>query len=427
MIEAHMPDSREEALDRYLAGELSMPAQRALAQTALDDPELFDLLSTISAVKAVAAEAEGDDTQVHASSPGVVVPHLLVRPSGGGEPQRGSTVARRLSARFIVGVGLAAAVVLTFAMLPRRPERATPDSSIADRPSPGATARPRLLAPRLGEPAGPGSPGAVLPATLKASRLPTAEGTITALAGGVATLGVGSLDGLSTGMELPVARETTTPVVIGRLTVTATSLEEARGRAAAATTLRVGDRITIPPAVHLAALSAQVTTTIAGDDLPTAHALAERAAAVAESAGLPADGRRAALVQLGAVEYRLEAFAEAERHYRLAQASLDAAPPAAAPERAQLLNELGAVLIAQGDYAEAGEVLLAAQSAALGMGAVAGQVANNLAAVAALRGDRTEAVSLYTKALGLVDGGQAPGGVDRRVIEQNLAALGHQR
>jgi hypothetical protein len=48
-----MPDSREALLDRHLAGELSQREQRALAQTALDDPELFDLLPAVVAVKAV--------------------------------------------------------------------------------------------------------------------------------------------------------------------------------------------------------------------------------------------------------------------------------------------------------------------------------------------------------------------------------------
>jgi Tfp pilus assembly protein PilF len=127
------------------------------------------------------------------------------------------------------------------------------------------------------------------------------------------------------------------------------------------------------------------------------------------------------------VEYRVHAFAEAERHYRSAQASLDAAPPASAPDRARILNELAAVLIAQGDYAEAGEVLLAAETAAGRTDVVAGQIANNLAALAALRGDRAQAASLYEAALGVVDRSQAPSRSDRRIIEQNLAALGQQQ
>ena len=137
-------------------------------------------------------------------------------------------------------------------------------------------------------------------------------------------------------------------MVVGHLTVRSTSLERERGRAVAAGTVRVGDRVQVAPSVYLSALSAQVAASIAGDDLRAARSLAERAVTMVESADLPADSRRAALAQLGAVEYRVQAFAEAERSYRSAQASLDTAPPASAQERARILNELGAVLIARG-------------------------------------------------------------------------------
>jgi hypothetical protein len=317
-------------------------------------------------------------------------------------------------------------------MLPRRPEDSGVGTPVADRPSPGgapvgAVVRPRLLASRLGEPAEPRSRGDLSTGGPEASRLPMQEGTITALAAGVASIDLGSLDGLSKGMELPVVRGTPAPAVVGRLTVTTTSLEQGRGRAMETGALRVGDRIQIATPVYLSALSAQVTARIAADDLPGARTLAERAVAVAESTMVPADSRRAALAQLGAVEYRVQAYGESVRHYRLAQAGLDAAPAAPAPERARILNELAAVLIAQGEYPDAGDVLSAAQAAAAGTGAVAGQVANNLAALAALRGDPIQAASLYAAALGLVDGSPAPSQADRSVIEKNLAALSPQR
>jgi hypothetical protein len=53
MMTASMADSEQTLLDRYLAGELSKARQRALAQTLLDDPELFDLLATVAAIKAL--------------------------------------------------------------------------------------------------------------------------------------------------------------------------------------------------------------------------------------------------------------------------------------------------------------------------------------------------------------------------------------
>jgi Tfp pilus assembly protein PilF len=201
-------------------------------------------------------------------------------------------------------------------------------------------------------------------------------------------------------------------------------LERARARVDPSGTLQVGDQVQVPAPVYLSALEQQVVASIASDDLAAARSLAELAVAVAESADIPAERRRAAFAQLGAVEYRLQAFAEAERHYRSAQTTLDMAP---APERARILNELGAVLIAVGDYAEAAEVLRVAQSAAAGTGAIAAQVANNLAALAALRGDPAQAASLYTTALGLIDASQTSSQADRSVVEKNLAALREQR
>jgi hypothetical protein len=418
MTEALMPDSRDALLDRHLAGELSRAEQRALAQTALDDPELFDLLVIVGAMKTAVLEGGSLEAPAVASTDGEV---MRYRRAAGHR-----TLPRRLSQRLTVGVGLAAAVVLTFMMVPRRPEPAT-GGAPADGRSPiaaiGAASRPRLLASRLGEPAEPRSRGPVSALTPEASRAPQQQGSILALTGGIASVDLGSLDGLANGMELTVVRGTETPVPVGRLIVTSTALERARGRVLSNGALRVGDQVQTSSSVYLSVLAAQVQTRIADDDLTTARTLAERAVAVVESGDVAADSRRAALVQLGAVEYRLRALAEGERHYRLAQAALDTVPAASAAERARISNELGAVLIAEGDYTEAFDVLSVAQSAAAGSAAVAAQVTNNLAALAVLRGDATKAASLYAAALSLVESSPTPSEADRSVIEKNLASL----
>src|SRR3978361_324601 len=86
-------------------------------------------------------------------------------------------------------------------------------------------------------------------------------------------------------------------------------------------------------------------------------------------------------------------------HLRSAIDELDAAPAATAMERVRILNELGAVLIERGDYAEAERVLRRARRQA--SGGAGARVANKFGALAALRGDRTAAEAMYASALAL--------------------------
>src|SRR5258708_778505 len=56
-----MPESADDRLDRYLAGELTRSEQRDLAQAALGDPELFDALTAAALVKATVLRSSGSD------------------------------------------------------------------------------------------------------------------------------------------------------------------------------------------------------------------------------------------------------------------------------------------------------------------------------------------------------------------------------
>jgi len=135
---------------------------------------------------------------------------------------------------------------------------------------------------------------------------------------------------------------------------------------------------------------------------------------------VPPGDRRRALDQLGTLEHRTGSLEEAARDLRLAVDDLDAAPAATRLERAEILNELGAVLIERGDYLEAERMLRRAQPYATGVAAA--HLSNNLAALAALRGDRAAAESMYRSALALA--GDAPElESDRRTIEKNLELL----
>jgi Flp pilus assembly protein TadD len=87
---------------------------------------------------------------------------------------------------------------------------------------------------------------------------------------------------------------------------------------------------------------------------------------------------------------------------------------------ADAMNELAAVLIRERDYQAAETLLRRAQTGAAAATAV--RVTNNLAALAAMRGDVTTAESLYRSALALADSSPEYESA-RRAIESNLQDL----
>jgi Tfp pilus assembly protein PilF len=183
---------------------------------------------------------------------------------------------------------------------------------------------------------------------------------------------------------------------------------------------RVGDRAAIAPDAQTEALSAQVAALMAADDAAAARAVAERAVSISREPGVSSGARRRALAQLGTLEHRGGALDDAERHLRGAVDELDAEPAATGMERADTLNEFGAVLIERGDYPEAERTLRQAQPHA--EGPVGVRIANNLGALAALRRETVAAEAMYRSALALA--GSSPElDADRRAILKNLETL----
>jgi tetratricopeptide (TPR) repeat protein len=207
------------------------------------------------------------------------------------------------------------------------------------------------------------------------------------------------------------------------VTVTTVFRERVRGRTDDRG-IRTGDRIDVPPAVHVAALLEEVAARRSVGDLAGARTVAAAAATRAQEASVSADVRRRALAELGTIEHALGARDESARHLRAAVDELDAAPPASPAERAEILNELGTVEIEQRDYAAADRSLQAAQT--LADGATRIRVMNNLGAVASLRGNRDAAVALYRQAQSLA-AGAADLAAERAAIGKNLDALARAR
>jgi Tfp pilus assembly protein PilF len=237
---------------------------------------------------------------------------------------------------------------------------------------------------------------------------------------GQATVDLGALDGIEKGSELQVFRGRDDSKAVGRVTIATVFRERSRGEPTPTGALQAGDRVAVALAVHLAALLEQASARMASGDTKAARSLAERAVSTAQASGVRADSRRRALEQLGTFEHRDGALDAAAQHLQSAVNQLDVSPAATAEEQAEVLNELGAVLIERGNHAEAEKILRRAEPRATG--AIGAQIANNLGVLAALRGDSVSAESLYRSALALA-GNSPEVESDRRAIRENLEKL----
>ena len=363
-----MSELPAERLERLLAGELSPEEQRRLAQAALDDPDLFDQLT---AVAAVASTSDRDRTRE--------APIPFRRPA----PVRGF----RRAAMTAAAVAAMIALAIGYRWRSAGPEPSAPESASVQpsEPNPATTSRPApvAVAPILLTVYAGGSERA--PAAFRADdtarRVPKAEGLVISENAGIIEIDLGSLDGLTQGLELGVTRAEKSDAEIGRVTIATVFREQSRGRTPEPAAVHQGDRIHMAPDVHVTALLNQITARRSAGDTSDVRTLAETAATAAQNPGVSAD------------------------------------------LRAQALNELGALQIDQREYDAAERTL---QTALTQAGTVAKlRVTNNLGALAALRGDRATAEALYRQARSLADAAALD--AERAAIDKNLDALAQAR
>jgi len=349
-----MSKSDDRRLDAYLAGDLSPQEQRALAQASLEDPELFDQLASAAAVNAATTN---EPAVVGRRSPPVRLRWMLS------------------------GAAAAAATIAAIVSIDRptstpapAPGTTTPGSS-ATRTEPAsqpASLQPIILTARLGDLPRTQSPEFRSPAD--ASRAPKGTGVVVSADNGEVEIDLGSLDGLAKGSDVQVVRAGVSAPA--RLTITTVFRERSRGRATSSDTVRVGDRVEVPPALQLSALWERALSRVAAGDTDAARTAAQQAVT------LSANARGAA--------------------------------------SADTMNELAGVLINSGDVTDAESLLRRAQADASGVTAV--RVANNLGALAALRGDVMTAESMYRSALTMAGTGPEYEPA-RQSIEKNLQDL----
>lgn len=218
----------EERLDRFARGELSAEESRALAQEALDTPDLFEEMTCAAMARTGLADRR---------------------------PRR--TVWPRLAA-------LAAALVVgAVALYTLRHSTPEPTATLA------LSGPPVFLAHTL-------DAAAQFRGAEPESRAPRAEGSITAVADGTASVDLGSLDGLAKGSEVEVLRNGTPAGKIGLDTI---FRERARGQVARGLTVQPADRVRVPAALYLRAVLDQIAALVARGDTAGAQRMAGLAAA----------------------------------------------------------------------------------------------------------------------------------------------------
>lgn len=392
-------------IDRFMNRELHPEAARALAQKALDDTDLYEELTAVALVQAaLESPATTDRELAQAALDDEDLFDTLVARGAVAALDPASVRAPRQRRHWPIvaaGVGAIAAGLLTFFVL-RPSSSPVPQARVV--PSKPAVAPTILLAADL-QPAGSnGSP--VFRGADSASRAPKSEGTIVSMEDGIATVNLGSLDGMAKGTELPVGS--------GRIIITTVFRDRARGNVTGSDGIRVNSPVHVLSAVHLKAILQQVDSLAASGDLKAARDVARNAI----SSGSAGEERRL-LEQLAALDYQAGAPDAARDHYEVAVNNFDEPPAATQEEQASTLASYGALLLLNGDSNRSEEHLQKALGQAQDP-TLRSQILNNLGAIAEIRGDQAKAADYYRRALR-----EESSNAERAAVESNLARVNH--
>ena len=342
--------NREERIDRYVRGELTPGEARELAQESLDDPELFEEL-THSALAAQAVSG-GNPRRAEPGSPRLVQSHR--------------------KKYMMIGAIAAAVVAATALTLWREGNQSAPAPDLHPTLEVARIARqPVLLADGL--PNVPGVQPEIFRGTEPESRSPRDSGVVVLTEGGLATVDVGSNDGLSAGAVVAVYRG---DEEVGRVKITTVFRDRARG--AIEGRIRERDQVRIPVELQFAARMDHMRAAASRGDMAEARRAAEGVVQWADSAHVsdrvqvPAWNTLAALRLLGADRAGGET---------LLRRALAVCPPSD-PAYAQILNNLGVLAELSGDRRKAADQYRSAAHAQSGIPAQAKVVESNLARVA---------------------------------------------
>jgi hypothetical protein len=413
----------DDRIDRYVRSELTPAEARELAQKSLDDAGLFEELTFSALANAALADSS-------------VAERLKM-------PEAGAKVVRfPRKARVYLSAVAAAAAVVVVSLYSLRSSLLRENRPAASQNKLGETAPLRRLTPALGFSAKPGQP-VLLASGLQPearrelapifrgleldSHPPRPAGSILSIEDGLATINLGSLDGLAKGTELRVFRDERFTQPLGRLIVTTVFRERARGRIAAGQEIPVNSWVRPPATVYLGALWQQVDALSNRGHADAARAIAEKAVEWTQTANVRPGDRRIAYERLAALEYQAGSLPAAEKYYQWAVDTLNAEPLASAQEQSVAFNNLALLHLLRGDYDGAATPLNQAVSKSPKTDSMYGRCLNNLGVLAELRGERRKAEALYADALRVFAGIPDFPPQERSAVDTNLARLRNSR
>ena len=349
-----MKSELDRSIDQFATRELSPAESRALAQRALDDADLFDALVAQGAVEA------------SLECPAISAP-------------------RRRMPWVIAVCAAAAAVILALFLWRNKTAEPAPAVIAVTKPAilpslDAGSGRPVLLASELLPAQSSGAP--VFRGDSAPNREPQTSGVVTALEDGEAMLDLGSLDGLEKGTE------------IGGIVITTVFRDHSRGRVAASASVHVKDRIPVPSAMHVAAVSRELDALTAAGNISEARVFARTALAAGSSGET-----RAILARLAALDFQAGALDAAREHYESAANNFFETPAASPTEQARTLNSLGALYLMRGDIASAVKPLNQAAAITAIDPDLRAQILNNLGVLDEMRGNLNHARDQYSRAV----------------------------
>ena len=334
-------------IERYMNRELHPAAARAMAHEALDDSDLFEELTAVALVRAALESPSTTDRSLAQSAldDEDLFDALVAR--GAAEAAMRTPPRRNYRPIAVTVVAAAAAGLLTFLVLRPSPHpiQRSPQQAPVAIAKPGVA--PVVLLTAELQPARLDN-APVFRGSDAVSRAPRSDGTVVSVEDGVATVNLGSLDGLVKGIELPVIRDRQ----IGRIAITTVFRDRARGDIVDGDAIRANDQVRVPNAPHLTAIRQQVDALAANGALETARDVARKALA----AGSPGETRQL-LERLAALDYQAGAPDAAREHYEVAVNNFDQPPAASSNEKASTLASYGALSLLAGDAQRANELL----------------------------------------------------------------------
>jgi Flp pilus assembly protein TadD len=393
-----------EELDRFARGELSPVEARELAQESLESPFLFEDLTAIALAKTAVAS--------------VPVPAEPTRRAWWRVPMMVATTASLV-------VGAVAFLYFEGQKLPIRHH-----ADLRAKSEPAATAsplkptitfsatssQPMLLASDL-EPRANGAPALVFRGQTESSRAPRQVGSIISIKDGLATVDLGSLDGLARGSELEVLTKQTLGAPVAHLRIATVFREEARAPLPEVV-VKLHSRVRISDSIHLAAVLEQVEAYDASGHLTDARRIAGETDVWLQTAKLSPHERAAFQERSAQLDFRAGALDSAELQYRMALKMLSADPRNSPKERVTIANDLASVAMLRGDYDLAEESLKGIIAAPVGT--TPGSILNNLGVLAEIRGSPQQAQTYYDKALESTSETEIS---SRMVVQANMARI----